>query len=155
MMDDVDEWWWMMLMMDDEWCWMRLTDDDEWWRWMTTHASCMTKIHPDPLLRPVEMYLPCRVCLWNKDAALVPMQLSGDFKQTNEGGSNNANRSFDTERSHYRQICSHTQELSSYWIRSLQDSASTSSTAWTMVTITIALSIPAVACIANMERQWK
>ena len=48
--------------------------------------------------------------------------------------------------------CVHTQELSPHRIRSLQDSASTSSTAWTMATITIALAISDVACIANMER---
>ena len=84
------------------------------------------------------------------------MQLSDDFKQTNDGDSSNARRSFDTERNHYRlyrQMCSHTQDLSSYRIRSLQDSASTSSAVSTMVTITIALSIFAVACMANMEGQ--
>ena len=48
--------------------------------------------------------------------------------------------------------CVHTQELPPYRIRSLQDSASTPSTVWTMVTITIALAISAVACKANMER---
>ena len=81
------------------------------------------------------------------------MQLSDDFKQTNDGDSNKAHKSLDTERNYYRQMCSHTQDLSSYRIRSLQDSASTSSTVWTMVTITIGLSIFAVACKANMERQ--
>ena len=34
------------------------------------------------------------------------MQLTDDFKQT--GGSKNAHRCFDTERSRYRQMCSHT-----------------------------------------------
>ena len=74
------------------------------------------------------------------------MQLTDDFKQTHDGGSNNAHRSFDTERT-VTGNCVHTQELSPYRIRSLQDSAST------MVTITIALAISAVACVANMERQ--
>ena len=49
--------------------------------------------------------------------------------------------------------CAHTQELSPYRIGSLQDAASTSSTAWTMVTMAIVLAISAVAFIANMERQ--
>ena len=75
------------------------------------------------------------------------MQLTDDFKQTNHGGSKNVHRSFDTERSRYRQMCSHTQELSSHRIHSLQDSASTSSSVWTMVTIAIALAISAVAAL--------
>ena len=36
------------------------------------------------------------------------MQLTDDFKQTHDGGSNNAHRSFDTGRSRYRQMGSHT-----------------------------------------------
>ena len=35
------------------------------------------------------------------------MQLTDDLKQTNDGGSSNAHRSFDTESSRYRQMCTH------------------------------------------------
>ena len=35
------------------------------------------------------------------------MQLTDDFKQTNDGDSSSAHRSFDTERSRCRQMCTH------------------------------------------------
>ena len=113
MMGDVNEWRWMMM---DGWCWWWTMNDAGWgWRMtMNDDDECQLMCHVWQtsvlirMWRPVEMYLPCKVCFWNKDAALVLMQLTDDFKQTNDSGSNNAHRSFDTERSRCRQMCSHT-----------------------------------------------
>ena len=114
-MDD-GGWFWWMTMHDGGWCWWWTMNDAGWgWRMtMNYDDECQLMCHVWQtsvlirMLRPVEMYLPCRVCLWNEDAALLLMQLTDDFKQTNAGGSNNAHRSFDTERSRYTQMSSHT-----------------------------------------------
>ena len=100
-----DEWWWMMLMNDDEWWWMRFTNDDEWWRWISSHVSCMTNLHDDShvgAFRDVSALQ--RFSL--KQRGGTTAQLTDDFKQTNDGGSSNAHRSLNTERSPYRQMCS-------------------------------------------------
>ena len=157
MMDDVDEWRWMMMDDVDDGRWMMLDEVDEW-RWMMTMNANSCVMYDKP---------PCWFACWGLSRCIC---LAGFV--------------FETKRRHYcwcswqmtssKQMtvaaitrtealtpreaitskCLHTQELSPYRIRSLQDSASTSSTVWTMVTITIALAISAVACIANMERQW-
>ena len=82
------------------------------------------------------------------------MQLTDDFKQTNDGGSSNTHGSFDTERSPYRQMCSHTGAfaISNMFIAGLGIHIKYC-TAWTMVIMAIVLAISAVAFIAKMEGQ--
>ena len=82
------------------------------------------------------------------------MQLTDGFKQTNEGAAITRTGVL-TQREAVTGKCARTQELSPYRIRSLQGSASTSSTPWTMVIMATILAASAVAFVAKMGGTMK
>ena len=143
-------------MNDAGWCWWWTMNDDNEYQAMCHVWQTIVLIR---MLGPVEMYLPCRVCLWNKKATRQYCWCSWQMTSSEQMTLAAKTRTEAlTPREAVTSKCVHTEavteELSPYRIRSLQDSTSTSSTAWTMVTMTIVLPISAVACIANMERHW-